>query len=717
MTVQPRRPALTAFVEHPLIWGMLGVPLLVAWSGTMVAIRWNAIEMMIGANLLAGRGPIVAVLDPPALWRPPLGWLLCAAVETLVRDPFRVFQVLYTVSLATCAVTGFYLARKLWGLVAAHAVCVFILGSSGVTALLVDHGHGLSHVAFLMAIVPAIAATVLAMERPSRRWMSLAGVSWAVTGLARPESVVAFLISGGFLLYASWRLRRVVAVLWLGAAYLLVVGPYALYSGHVRAHYGIAGPSALTTFYASEAWVSGDGNEDAGFARAVARYGPAEEHGNSLIRFLARRPGAGYERVRRNLPGLLALYTNGVICHVVWFVALPFALIDFVWLKRQRRAYLYCLALFAGSFAVCLFHVDARYATLGVPALMLVLGGGISAFWELARRTGRTWAVAIASLGLLAGGAGVLGTSLGALGARVQAGRYGQARHAVRAVRTLAEDFRAIRPGSPDVLVIRPEPASAMAQEYPTFLASYFAGTALPWFPGGSLPRDTIFSMVPKRVSHAYLPESALHRTNVLLHRRALSAVQVGADERYYLFDDLAAPTPLADLDAAALDALAAILRRDHPRLADEFEADRSWARAEVRLRHRRSGAVDRVGCAPLAVRPDGRPDAVFVVELSGIPSLSTGDSIESISLERQSPFGVWSANGSHFFLGVAPRGSRDLLNQPDGTVRIALERGLGLRLFACDDGADTPSSAYRARVRIGSRSLVSGPVNRSASD
>jgi hypothetical protein len=709
--VQHRRKALRALTAHPSIWVLLGVPLLFAWSGTMVAIRWNAMEMMIGGNLLAGRGPIVAVLDPPALWRPPLGSLLCAAIEIFVRDPFRIFQIVYTASVISLLVTTFYVARKVWGLIAAHAACLFIVTSSAVTSLLIDHGHGLSHVVLLMVIGPALGATVIALERPNPRWMSLAGAAWAVACHARPESAVAVVISGCFLLHASRKIGRVVDVLWFAGAFMVVTAPYAVYSRHVRAHYGIVGPSALTTFYASEAWVNGDGDEDAGFVRASVKYGTTEQHGDSLVVFLWRRPEAGFERVRINVPVLLSLYRGGALFHVAWFVALPFAVLDALGRKRRPRIYLYCLVLFAGSFAVCLFHVDPRYATLGLPPLILILGGGTSAVWEVARRTRRTWVLAMASLCTLVGGAVVGATSLGVLAVRLRAGRYGEARHAIRDIKALAEDFRARRGESRDVLVIAPGAGSRMAQESANFLVSYFAGTGLPWFGQGPYPRDKIFSMVAKPANYAYLPESALHGTDVLLKRRALSAVQVSATEKYYLFDGAAPPLILAHLDEETLDMLGAVLRRNHPGLVDEFEVDRTWAQAGIRLRHERFRAADRVGCGRLALNADGRPDHAFVARLVGIPSVSTGEFIEAISLQRQWPFGVWSTDDVRFVLGVAPRGSEVLVNRPDGSVRIPVEPGLAVRLLACNDGADTPASAYRARLRIGSRSLISVPV------
>jgi hypothetical protein len=344
----------------------------------------------------------------------------------------------------------------------------------------------------------------------------------------------------------------------------------------------------------------------------------------------------------------------------------------------------------------------------------------------MARRTNQGLAVAIASFCLIAGGTIVGGTSLGVLAERLWKGQYGQARRAIREIETLAEDFRERQRDAARVLSIQPEPTSAMVPEsQPMLLIAYFAGTSLPWpWPGIDLPprdksdravsypRDKLFSMIPKRVDYAYLPESALRTTSVLLHGRPLSAVPVSATERYYLFATANARTSLKEIDEDQLDALGAILRREYPALVGQFDSDRFLAKIGVRVKYDRSRSLDRVGCGPLALEPDGRPDLIFVVEFVGNRAMSTSHFIESIAVEREQPAGVWVTGGVNYVLGVAPTNSERLLNRPDGSVKIALEPGLRIRLLACDDGAGTASSSYRVHLRIDSGVLDSPAVS-----
>src|ERR1035441_1041118 len=82
-----------ALALHPIAWLLVGGTLFWVWGGLIPRIRWNAIEIMMAKNLLAGNGLVVAPLDPPALWRPLLGALVCALVELFTTSPRLVYQI------------------------------------------------------------------------------------------------------------------------------------------------------------------------------------------------------------------------------------------------------------------------------------------------------------------------------------------------------------------------------------------------------------------------------------------------------------------------------------------------------------------------------------------------------------------------------------------------------------------------------------------------
>src|ERR1035441_1290094 len=124
-----KRPG-QVLAQHPVAWLLAGGTLFWMWGGLIPRIRWNAIEMMMARNLLAGNGLVVAPLDPPALWRPLLGALVCASVELFTTSPRLIYQIVYAVALTTFSIASFYAARALWDATAGHVACLFILTRS-----------------------------------------------------------------------------------------------------------------------------------------------------------------------------------------------------------------------------------------------------------------------------------------------------------------------------------------------------------------------------------------------------------------------------------------------------------------------------------------------------------------------------------------------------------------------------------------------------------
>ena len=197
---------------HPVIWAIAGCLLFWAWGGLMSSVSWNAIEIMMGRNLLRGYGLVVAPLDPPALWRPLLGALICALIERFVTDPFIVYRVIYSISLSVFLVATFYAARELWGRTAGHVACVFVLTSGALTAMLIGHVDSISHVVFLLVAGPALWATALALRNPTALRLVAAGVCWGLTSLARWETLPYFVVTSGVLVYATYSRIKTMAV-------------------------------------------------------------------------------------------------------------------------------------------------------------------------------------------------------------------------------------------------------------------------------------------------------------------------------------------------------------------------------------------------------------------------------------------------------------------------------------------------------------------------
>lgn len=355
---------------HPAAWLLPGVPLFLMWGGLIPRIRWNAIEMMMAKNLLAGNGLVVAPLDPPALWRPLLGALACALVELFTPSPRLVYQIVYAVSLTTFLIASFYAASALWDATAGHLACLFIVTSGALTSRLISHVHSISHVVFLLAAGPALLFTVLALRAPTRLRLLVAGLCWGLAYLARWEALLFFAIATGVLLCAIYAAKRDFRALGrgsfavLGFAALFV--PATAYEIRTKSHYRIWGPSAITTFYASEAWVTGTGDEDAGFAEAERKYGSLESNRFNVLLAIAHNPAAFGTRLRTNIPKFFHLFMDRQFFDPVWLLPLLGLVCGSGWTRTRRLALGLLLPLFlCATITVWCFHIDSRYLVSG----------------------------------------------------------------------------------------------------------------------------------------------------------------------------------------------------------------------------------------------------------------------------------------------------------------------------------------------------------------
>lgn len=721
----------------PILWVLIGVILFWAWGGLLPRVRWNAIELMMGRNLLRGYGLVVAPLDPPALWRPLFGVLLCAFVELFTTDPYVIYQTVYTLSLTVFLISAFYAARTLWGATAGHVACLFILTSGALTARLVGHVHSISHVAFLMTAGPALLATALALRWATRTRLFVAGACWGLVWLARWETLPFFGITLAVLLYAAYaasknpRALATCSFVVLGFAALFV--PATIYQSWVKVHYGITGPSAITTFYAAEAWITGTGDEDAGFAAAVRKYGSLEANHSSVLVAIAHNPEAFWSRFRFNVRNFLHLFTGKDFFDPLWLLLLAGLLCDPGWTRKHWLPLAWLFLLFLSSASVCLFQIDTRYLTISLPSILLLLSAGAACFVQWARRRwirgGLPAAVACLTLICLRPAVTSYHQWIAARENPFLAGRGRQ----IDFVREQAREFRqTVHPTRPVTLMVYP-PAGMPSDP---FLLSYFAETGICWKQPGLYQRDKIFSWFPKELEYVYVPEESLYSTDLLLKLRPIARFEQQGFV-YYLIQPPVRPyhpgddserdrvdigfvppgRPFAEQDTARRESLRLLLARDYPRLIPGFVEKRAEAGLKASLEFvPNTPHADKVGCGVLAAAPDGRPDRlfklIFKVKPSSMPLVSDMQ-IGYIELQRREPLGIFRASNQDYILGVASADNGPLLNAADGTLNIPVREKDDLWLYACDDGGNKAGTTYWARMRIGKNIWVSSdPVN-----
>jgi hypothetical protein len=537
LSPERKRRLYAVLVDHPTLWLILGIPFFICWAGVIPMIGWNAIEMMIGHNLLIGRGYIVAPLDPPALWRPMLGSFVCAAVELITRDPLLVFEIVYTASLAIFTASIFYTAHRIWGRIAAHAACFFVFTSPGLTSLLTLHVHGLSHIVFLAAVGPAILCTVAALSRPTPALLAVTGFAWGLTYLARPETIVfaaaSFLLLGN----AARQSRHLKLCVWMLMAFSTVWVPVKLYELRVKSQYHLWGATLLLTFYNSEAWANGVNDEAAGFDAAGKMYGPVESHDFSFAKMISRHPEALRVRFRTNFPQVISLFRRNRLCNLAWLAFIPFLAIHMLSFRPEKLAlsvYFLSMVLFP-ILLVLVMHVDPRYLVIGVPGLLFLSVGGVTSCWHMIVRSRRRWLYVLGSLCLIAGTVRIGRATYNELAPLLRSGAFGRARLQIRQAQALAQGFlRYSGATSPKVLLV-PDllpPDIGMFQ----FLVSYYADTAIPWPRSPVYPIEKIFSMVHKVPDYEFVPQHYLYTTHILANRKPLGRVSAPEQEPYYLF-------------------------------------------------------------------------------------------------------------------------------------------------------------------------------------
>jgi hypothetical protein len=132
-----------------------------------------------------------------------------------------------------------------------------------------------------------------------------------------------------------------------------------------------------------------------------------------------------------------------------------------------------------------------------------------------------------------------------------------------------------------------------------------------------------------------------------------------------------------------------------------------------------REAGADRVSCAPVGLKGDGKPDRLIVLALRTLqvsPPLALlglrprSDTPLYLRLERAHPGGWWETGNQNWVLGVTLEPAGPLMNRPDGT--FALPRGQRLRrlwLHYCADDHDTPESSFS--VSAGETVIVEDPV------
>jgi hypothetical protein len=508
------------FWDHPLFWVAVGIPLFMQLS-RLPAHSWN-VEILIARNLLEGHGFVVGPLDPPALWRPPLAVFVLLPIEMLFQSPYYIYSVFGALTLVGLMVSLFYLMKRLGGTVAAHVSQLMILITPAFTTLVSRQLQLLSYLLLFGVVTFSILATLRSWSRPQWKRDVLAGLSWGVAFLARPEVVVLFGI--GLLVSLVFRRRLGVSrgqsvkrVVLQASVFLCIYLPSILIFASVQKKHNLVGQEPLVTHYAGARFASNNlaGDPDgAGYEDSIKRFGPPEQYRHSMVRFMLAHPEAIKLRVQQNVKNLREQLRSGQLISL--WDCLAFLVMSSVLVFARRPSLptlpvmVYLAFLLAASPYFLLFHVDVRYCLLSVLLSVLCLLFIALVWW--------TWVASFLSLGRMGRRLVVLPTLVLVLlcGQRLVFALTAAPRDVVslRPWRQLARSFRehvATGEAPPVVGFVLPNKSMMYGGDF--LWLTYFGQTALPWcgypdcYTGAFFPRDRIYSFTGKVQDYLWIPD------------------------------------------------------------------------------------------------------------------------------------------------------------------------------------------------------------------
>jgi hypothetical protein len=508
-------------VLAPAGWGLLTFAVFFHYAQFIDKVAWNAIELII-AQKLGEHGVYATSLDYASAiaWRPVLPTLVVAFFQLWTEDPILIYQLVCGLSFASLVVAMFRSGRLLGNALTGHLAAFGAVSCPAVTTFLVHHFHSYSHIVTLGFLGPAIQASLsllIAVESrpapPLRRYLGV-GLWWGLAYLCRSELLLFF---GGFLIILAWRTwrgrSRFGPLLGTLGMFLLCFVPYNAYAAQATARDGILIRKTIYGFYMSQGWADppADATADTeadGYTYAIKLYGDPKENGESLARAILRNPSAFQRRVGLNARRFYALYFDGKFI-APWLTgsALVLLLAAGVLDARRRPLAIFLLGLFVATHAILVFHVDARYLTIAVPAL--ILGAVMLVHVVLCWVRRRLPALPVWALGglVLAGVAWSAWWQLRTLWPGGQPGGTGPA-----AMKVLGEHFRSTvkQPrlaanAEPHIALLLPAPSPVAPED--VFLLPYFSHTA--WVNRGAegkFPRGRFYSFRDVEDDYVYAP-------------------------------------------------------------------------------------------------------------------------------------------------------------------------------------------------------------------
>ena len=509
------------------LWLVAALAVYFVYAGRLSTFSWNMIEFIIANHLQDAGGYALGATYPTAVWRPVGPTFIVLAIDAFARDPLTTYQLLSGAAMASLVGSTYLLNRMLFGQWLAHAgrrarlhhargcrvpaqPCAFAI------APVLSHGREPDAARLgdcdFAGCVPAHRACN-AGSGPLRS----AGRSATCAAPRAMFMAAVFFLAIGILAVRRGRVLRSLASL---APFVVVLVGFNLWAGASAARDDLLSRKMIYQLYASQGWVDlfdaklraaapTDDFELHGYVHAIQLYGTPQDNSESLTSAIARNPKAFAERIGNNVRQLADLTAKGKFLSFELLLILFALPLGFLFLKKPLRLLVFFAA---GVFSVIgiflIFHIDDRYVTVAVPAVLLLASLSAHGLNRLPMP---------ARFGRNAFAASVLVVALLHLPAHFTALSHSFARERLdlSAFRQMGEDFRDAVRASPaerarmTVHLDVPMPP-ALKSIAPQLLFPYFARTSLAWaVPSDSYPRDRLFALPQCPATHAIVADPA----------------------------------------------------------------------------------------------------------------------------------------------------------------------------------------------------------------
>ncbi|MBA7492671.1 hypothetical protein ES702_03221 [subsurface metagenome] len=316
--------------------------------------------------------------------RPPLYSIIAGFLYLIVRDIEVADKIIFVFFGGMLAVPIYLISRRLFGRRAGYVSILLLIPSLALTETIM---LSMTHVVLIFFVYMGLNIGLVALRKDKTLMFVLLGFCLGLAYLSRVDGFFYFLTIFVFIASSKGfegllKNKRTILNLLL---FLIIFGacviPYLFYIHSYTGEWTISRQS-YDTFYAGQGFVEkGSLSRDAviyGYKRSEELYGTPEQNKNSIFIAIVHNPRALLSRVAQNFRYFYHSFFSDAVypLYLAFFSLLGLLFTGWTSVKTKDKLFL----VFSSSpvFIYLAFHIEARYLTPVVPAMIVWSAGGIS---------------------------------------------------------------------------------------------------------------------------------------------------------------------------------------------------------------------------------------------------------------------------------------------------------------------------------------------------